>query len=107
MPRGRHSSRTRPLPANWRTEIQPRILDRDQHACQWPIAYDGTKCGAYAYRVDHKKPAHLGGTDEDANLWALCDHHTRKKDSAEGGRAAQALRPKRARPQDPHPGLLA
>ena len=106
MPRSRRSSRTKPLPKNWRTEIQPRILARDNHACQWPISYDGTTCGAYAYRVDHKIPAHLGGTDIDENLWALCDHHTRKKDSAEGGRAAQARRPKRDRPAEKHPGLL-
>lgn len=106
MPRGRRSSRTRPLPPNWRTEIQPRILDRDDRSCQWPIADDGTICGQYAYRVDHKIPAHLGGGDDDANLWALCDHHTRKKDSTEGGKAAQARRPKRQRPAEKHPGIL-
>ena len=106
MPRGRHSSRTTPLPANWYTEIRPRILARDGHACQQEISYDGTRCGAHAYRVDHIKPAHLGGTDEDHNLQALCDAHTRAKDSAEGGRAAQAKRASKLRPAEPHPGVL-
>jgi 5-methylcytosine-specific restriction protein A len=106
MPRGRHSSRVIPLPKTWATEIRPRILQRDNHACQWRVADDPTICGQRAYRVDHKKPAHLGGGDEDANLWALCDFHTRKKDSTEGGRAAQAKRIPRNRPAEKHPGLL-
>jgi 5-methylcytosine-specific restriction enzyme A len=106
MPRGAQSSRVEPLPPNWETEIRPRILTRDGYSCQREISYDGTKCGVYAYRVDHIIPAHLGGTDEDDNLEALCDHHTRQKDSAEGGRAAQARRPKRTRPAEKHPGLL-
>lgn len=105
MPRGRQSSRVEPLPPNWASEIRPRILARDGHACQQEISYDGTKCGAYAYRVDHITPAHLGGGHEDDNLQALCDTHTRIKDSTEGGRAAQAKRPSRRRPTEPHPGL--
>lgn len=106
MPRGRTSSRVEPLPANWDSEIRPRILQRDGHSCQREISYDGTKCGRYAYRVDHIIPAHKGGGHEDANLEALCDGHTRIKDSREGGEAAQARRPKRQRPSEPHPGLL-
>jgi 5-methylcytosine-specific restriction endonuclease McrA len=106
MPRGRQSSRVEPLPPEWATEIRPRILDRDGWSCQREISFNGTKCGAYAYRVDHIIPAHLGGTDEDENLEALCDGHTRIKDSHEGGKAAQARRPKRNRPPEAHPGLL-
>lgn len=106
MPRGRQSSRVIPLPKNWATEIRPRILARDNHTCQWLIAEDGTICGQHAYRVDHKKPAHLGGGDEDWNLWTLCDTHTRRKDGIEGGRAAQAKRIPRNRPIERHPGML-
>ena len=106
MPRGRRSSRVVPLPPNWAIEIRPRILARDNHTCQWPIAEDGAICGGYAHRVDHRTPAHLGGGDEDSNLWALCDFHTRKKDSSEGGRAAQAKRIPRNRPIERHPGML-
>lgn len=106
MPRGRRSSRTTPLPAGWNTSTRPRILARDNHTCQWPISVDGTICGRHAYRVDHKNPAHLGGDDEDDNLWALCDGHTRFKDGQEGGRAAAAKRPPRRRPPEPHPGMI-
>lgn len=106
MPRSRRSSRVTPLPKNWATEIRPRILARDDHSCQWPVDDDGPICGQYAYRVDHRTAAHLGGKDDDANLWALCDRHTRKKDSAEGGRAAQAKRIPRNRPAEPHPGII-
>jgi 5-methylcytosine-specific restriction protein A len=106
VPRGRTSSRVKPLPSNWYTEIRPRILARDGHACQWPISYDGTRCGKPANRVDHRIPVHLGGTDDDDNLWTLCDHHTRRKDSSEGARAMHARRPKRQRPAEQHPGLL-
>lgn len=106
MPRGRTSSRVDPLPPDWDTVTRPRILRRDGYSCQQEISFDGTKCGRYAYRVDHIVPAHLGGGHEDDNLQALCDTHTRIKDSTEGGRAAQARRPKRTRPSEPHPGLL-
>src|SRR5690349_2006592 len=106
MPRGSRSNRVTPLPPNWETETRPRILARDKQACQWPVAADGTVCGAYAYRVDHRKPAHLGGGDDDDNLWALCDRHTRFKDSREGGMAAAAKRIPRRRPQERHPGLI-
>lgn len=105
MPRGRASSRVVPLPPNWYSEIRPRILTRDGHTCQWPISRDGTRCGDPAHRVDHRTPAHLGGTDDDTNLWTLCDHHTRRKDSSEGARAMHARRPKRQRPTERHPGL--
>lgn len=106
MPRSKRSSRVIPLPPDWYSATRPRILARDNHACQWPIAADGTTCGRHAYRVDHRIPTHLGGSDDDANLWSLCDPHTRQKDSAEGGRAAQARRPKRNRTPEKHPGLL-
>jgi len=66
----------------------------------------GGICGAYAYRVDHKSPAHLNGSDDDDNLWTLCDTHTRYKDASEGGRAAAAKRIPRRRPPEPHPGLI-
>ena len=106
MPRGRNSSRTEPLPPGWESQIRPRILARDDHACQWLISEDGTRCGAPARNVDHKTPVHQGGTDDDANLQALCDPHVRYKDASEGGRVAQALRPRRIRAPEPHPGIV-
>ena len=106
MPRSRHSSRTAPLLPGWESQIRPRILARDNHACQWLISDDGTRCGGPARNVDHKTPVHLGGTDDDANLQALCDAHVRYKDSSEGGRAAQAFRARRDRTPEPHPGIV-
>lgn len=107
MARGRHSNRTQPLPSDWRPSTRPRILKRDGNACQWPDGNgNGNVCGAYAYRVDHKQPAHLGGTDDDDNLWSLCDRHTRIKDATEGGKAAAAQRLLRKRPTEQHPGLI-
>lgn len=106
MPRGARSNRVVPLPPNWESQTRPRILQRDNHTCQWPISTDGTICGLYAYRVDHKDPAHRGGGDDDDNLWALCDGHTRLKDAREGGLAAAARQARRRRPPEPHPGLI-
>ena len=103
MLRGRRSSRTTPLPADWSTTRQ-RILLRDGRACQWPT--NGAICGKPARNVDHKKPGHLGGTDNDDNLWSLCDRHERAKSSAEGGRAWQEKRRQRTRRETKHPGLL-
>jgi 5-methylcytosine-specific restriction enzyme A len=108
MPYGHRSARTQPLPDNWDTEIRPRILARDNQSCQWPASNgSGQTCGQAAPNVDHKTPVHLGGTDNDDNLWCLCNPHERAKTAAEGGRAAQARRIPRQRPTEPHPGLIA
>ena len=105
MAYGPRSARTQPLPDNWDTEIRPRILARDNRSCQWP-AHD-TICGQPALNVDHRIPVHLGGTDDDDNLWCLCDPHERTKTAGEGGRAAQSKRIPRRRPAEQHPGLIA
>ena len=104
MPYGSRSARTAPLPDDWEPSIRPRILARDGGACQWP-AVEGI-CGRPARNVDHKLAAHLGGTDDDDNLWSLCDLHERAKTGAEGGKAWHAKRKPRQRPTEQHPGLL-
>lgn len=98
------SRRTAPMPKGWERRTRPRILRRDRHKCQWPLAAGGI-CGEPATDVDHKTPAHLGGSDEDDNLWALCRWHHNKKTAAEASAAAHAL-PPRARPHEEHPGLI-
>ncbi|HEX6990371.1 MAG TPA: HNH endonuclease signature motif containing protein [Gemmatimonadales bacterium] len=83
------------------------MLARDGHACQWPISHlPGDICGKPARNVDHIVPAHISNNDDESNLWSLCDHHTRRKDSSEGGRAAWRNRPRRKRPPEPHPGVI-
>lgn len=47
----------------WRA-LRAAVLDRDGHRCQ--------KCGASATHVDHVMPLAHGGTDNYANLRALC-----------------------------------
>lgn len=98
---GRRSS---PLPKDWASRTRPRILRRDKHVCQWPLATGGT-CGEPATDVDHKNPAYLGGTDDDDNLWALCRWHHNKKTAGEASAAAHHKPPKK-RPTESHPGLI-
>lgn len=59
------SERGRRLPADWRRKDGPRerVLDRDGHACQWPVG-TGT-CGAHATHVDHKTPGTSGAVSDD------------------------------------------
>ncbi|GAA2618827.1 HNH endonuclease signature motif containing protein [Actinomadura fulvescens] len=96
------SRRTTPLPPGWHTRIRPRILARDGYLCQWPTR-PGI-CGRPATDVDHRDPAHLGGVDDDDNLWALCGDHHRTKTAREAGAAAARITAKRYRPAEPHPG---
>ena len=98
MPNGQWatSNRNATLPRGWAT-IRARILERDNHTCY--------ECGAHATHVDHIHNSAAGGDDRDANLAAMCVDCHQTKSSAEGGRAAQARKPKRQRPPEPHPGL--
>jgi 5-methylcytosine-specific restriction protein A len=88
------SWRSTPLPRDW-GRIQPRILRRDRYRCYL--------CGADGSRkVDHIQPASQGGTDDDDNLAAICDSCEQRKTALE----ANAAKPKRARPPEPHPGVI-
>jgi hypothetical protein len=101
MPYGPHSSRTTPLPENWRSEIRPRILKRDDYICVWVT--NGIRCQERATDVDHiGDPA----DHRDENLRALCAGHHRKRSSSQGGRAAQEKRIPRKRAPERHPGLI-
>jgi 5-methylcytosine-specific restriction endonuclease McrA len=50
----------------WRT-LRERILARDGHTC--------VVCGAPATEVDHIMPVSVDGSDEPANLRAVCRRH--------------------------------
>lgn len=92
-----------PLPSNW-AQIRRRVLERDNHECQWLA--DGWYCGARANQVDHIVP---GGSDDLSNLQALCEQHHELKSKREGAAAYWKKRreiDKRLRkPAEKHPGL--
>ncbi|MEV7007549.1 hypothetical protein [Streptosporangium sp. NPDC051022] len=98
------SRRSAPRPKGWK-KIRERIIRRDNGVCQW-IDHTGHMCGTPGRNVDHKVPAHLGGTDDDTNLWLLCDPHERHKTATEAGQASAAKRIPKRRPSEKHPGLL-
>jgi 5-methylcytosine-specific restriction endonuclease McrA len=56
----------------WRA-LRERILARDGHVC--------VVCGAPASEVDHIRPVSVGGSDDPANLRAVCgDHNPRGRE---------------------------
>ncbi|MWK39588.1 HNH endonuclease [Actinomadura sp. J1-007] len=91
------STRRDRLPANWSTEIVPRILARDGRRCL--IGLPG--CTVHATEVDHIR---RGDDHRDTNLQAACTWCHGKKSSAEGNDAR--TRYSRRRPPERHPGLL-
>ncbi len=94
--------RTTPLPKGWE-RTRKRILRRDGWACQWRLDAGGL-CGEPATDVDHIVRPDLGGTDDDANLQALCTWHHQRKTGREASAVAHA-KPPRARAAERHPGL--
>jgi 5-methylcytosine-specific restriction protein A len=101
------SGRRQTLPVNWTTEIVPRILRRDHYRCQHIREDTQRKCGRRARDVDHIVNYASGGTDDDANLEALCAWHHGKKSGREGGIASGvSRRASRDAAKPTHPGLL-
>jgi 5-methylcytosine-specific restriction endonuclease McrA len=99
-PPWRNSTRSSRLPKNWRTEIRPAAFERYGNTCH--------VCGLPgADEIDHLTP---GDDHSIENLRPVHGWRTglpchKRKSSAEGGRAAQAKRPKRTRDPEPHPGI--
>ena len=93
------STRAARLPADWPMR-RARVKRRARGRCEW-VDEQG-RCPDPGTDCDHITP----GDDHDlANLQWLCGwHHARK--TAREGAAAAAPRPPRARPAEPHPGLL-
>ena len=93
------SNRRAELPANWDSEIRPRIFARDGGQCTETDG--GVRCTHRATDVDH-----IGDkTDHsDENLRALCDWHHKRRSSQQGNRARKRI-PEKRRPE-PHPGLI-
>lgn len=107
MPTGwKGSNRRHTLPTNWTTVIVPGILARDHYQCQHIREDTGRPCHRRARDVDHKVPYHQGGTDDPANLEALCPWHHGRKSGREGGVASGKARRARKQQAKPlHPGL--
>lgn len=100
------SDRRYTLPRDWPARVT-HVLNRDNHECQHLRTDTGRLCRLPARAVDHIVPHHEGGTDDEANLQALCDWHHGKKSGAEGGRASgRARAAKKAAAKTPHPGLM-
>lgn len=92
------STRRQRLPANWSTEIVPRIKARDSYRCTW--IDNGQRCTGPADEVDHRD-RHAGDTD--TNLRSLCRYHHARKTTQEGNEAR--WRYTNRRPPEQHPGL--
>lgn len=76
----------------WR-KLRLLVLERDGHICY--------RCRQpTATEVDHVVPSSKGGSDEPANLAAICAPCHRTKSAREGN----AARPRAAREAERHPG---
>lgn len=107
MPGWSSSDRRHELPANWASEVVPRIMTRDHRRCQHIREDTGRCCGRRATDVDHIDQTRRHD-HSDGNLQALCQWHHRRKSGREGGIASGTARRTRAQATKPvHPGLLA
>jgi len=89
--------RTQPLPRDW-GRIRKRVLRRDQGICY--------VCGRPgATHVDHVVPASRGGSDDEANLRAICGECHGRKTAGEANAANPKAQP-RKRAEEEHPGLI-
>jgi 5-methylcytosine-specific restriction endonuclease McrA len=102
MPNGQWAGSTRRarLPSNWYTELVPEtfaVFGGICHVCGEPGAdqVDHVIAGD-DHSLANRRPIHGPNTPQRCHVY---------KSSAEGGRAAQARKPKRQRPPEPHPGL--
>ncbi|BAD55092.1 HNH endonuclease [Nocardia farcinica] len=78
------------------TATAERIRRRDHRTCQ--------QCGQPGSQVDHRINVAAGGTDDDSNLWVLCDscHATKTSRESAAGRAKVS----RWREPEQHPGRV-
>jgi 5-methylcytosine-specific restriction endonuclease McrA len=104
MPNGQWEGSTRKarLPKNWSTELVPEtfaVYGDTCHVCGQPGAdeVDHVNPGD-DHSLENRRPVHGRRTAQRCHV---------RKSSSEGGKAAQAKKPKRRRPPEPHPGLRA
>lgn len=65
----------------------------------------GIRCPRPGTDCDHVKPRWQGGTHELSNLQWLCPSCHKRKTGREAAQARAAIRARRFRPPEPHPGL--
>jgi 5-methylcytosine-specific restriction protein A len=94
------SRRRSELPANWSTEIVPRIKKRDGNRCTW-ITRNGHRCA----ETTHLEVDHIGDKHDhsDGNLRTLCHYHHKQRTAQQS--AAARRPPSQRRPPEKHPGL--
>lgn len=103
MARGRGSSRSVPLPADW-PQLRATRLAMDGYRCTHIRADTGLRCVARATDADHIGDARDHRLDM---LRSKCGWHHRQKTSRDAGHAsARAARARAAAAQPVHPGLL-
>lgn len=102
MPNGQWKGSTRRsrLPSNWYTELVPETFEvygDTCHVCGEPGSdeVDHLEAGD-DHSLANRRPIHGPKTRQRCHVY---------KSSSEGGRAAQAKKPKRKREPEPHPGL--
>lgn len=59
------------------------VRERDHWSCQIPTS-GASRCGRWAYRVDHIKPREEGGSDLPFNLRCVCDSCDGKRHREKG-----------------------
>ena len=93
------SDRRQRLPDDWPVR-RASVLRRDGYRCVALLA-DAERCVEAATDVDHIEP---GDNHDLTNLQALCHWHHIRKSAREGHAANRARnRPRRRRPDKPHP----
>jgi 5-methylcytosine-specific restriction protein A len=96
------SNRKQRLPNDW-PAITQRIKKRDGHRCRSKLP-SGKRCPRTTkLQVDHVIP---GDDHCDANLATICEHHHKKKSSAEGHAARKQQFAIPLRTEGEHPGAL-
>jgi 5-methylcytosine-specific restriction protein A len=96
------STRRHALPADW-PQRRDTARRRAGGRCEGRIR--GTRCPNHGAECDHIKSHAEGGTDDLSNLQWLCTSCHKAKTAGEAARARRAIRARRFRPPDPHPGL--
>jgi 5-methylcytosine-specific restriction protein A len=96
------STRRHALPPDW-PQRRNAVRRRANGRCEGRVR--GVRCPNRGAECDHITPHTEGGTDDLSNLQWLCTPCHKRKTGQEAAQARAAIRNRRFRPPDPHPGL--